>query len=121
MHPSNFEPPGVADGQFTGLDVTRRPSQTDEPKGTSQVNIDVWMLAIHRMAGAAARDIAINIRARSGKCDLIDRAAQTLGTNRSEFMRFVPAAALARGAESPLTRAAGGTVGSALEFPTKGV
>ena len=32
------------------------------------------------------RDIAINLRARSEQRDLIDRAASTLGKNRSDFM-----------------------------------
>ncbi len=32
------------------------------------------------------RDIAINLRARSDQRDLIDRAASTLGRNRSDFM-----------------------------------
>jgi len=32
------------------------------------------------------RDIAINLRARSEQRDLIDRAASTLGRNRSDFM-----------------------------------
>ncbi|MDP2810443.1 MAG: DUF1778 domain-containing protein [Rhodocyclaceae bacterium] len=32
------------------------------------------------------RDIAINLRARSEQRDLIDRAAHTLGKNRSDFM-----------------------------------
>ncbi len=32
------------------------------------------------------RDIAINLRARSEQRDLIDRAAGTLGKNRSDFM-----------------------------------
>ena len=32
------------------------------------------------------RDIAINLRARSEQRDLIDRAANTLGKNRSDFM-----------------------------------
>lgn len=32
------------------------------------------------------RDIAINLRARSDQRDLIDRAARTLGRNRSDFM-----------------------------------
>lgn len=32
------------------------------------------------------RDIAINLRARSEQRDLIDRAASSLGKNRSDFM-----------------------------------
>ena len=32
------------------------------------------------------RDIAINLRARSDQRDLIDRAASSLGRNRSDFM-----------------------------------
>jgi uncharacterized protein (DUF1778 family) len=32
------------------------------------------------------RDIAINLRARSEQRDLIDRAASTVGKNRSDFM-----------------------------------
>ena len=32
------------------------------------------------------RDISINLRARSDQRDLIDRAASTLGRNRSDFM-----------------------------------
>ena len=32
------------------------------------------------------RDISINLRARSEQRDLIDRAASTLGKNRSDFM-----------------------------------
>ena len=32
------------------------------------------------------RDISINLRARSEQRDLIDRAADTLGKNRSDFM-----------------------------------
>lgn len=32
------------------------------------------------------RDIAINLRARSDQRDLIDRAAHSLGRNRSDFM-----------------------------------
>jgi uncharacterized protein (DUF1778 family) len=35
---------------------------------------------------AATREISINLRARHGQRDLIDRAAEAQGKNRSEFM-----------------------------------
>lgn len=38
------------------------------------------------MHDTEAREVAINIRARSSDRDLIDQAAEALGKNRSEFM-----------------------------------
>ena len=35
---------------------------------------------------AAPREVSINLRARHGQRDLIDRAAEAQGKNRSEFM-----------------------------------
>lgn len=37
-------------------------------------------------APATTREISINLRARHGQRDLIDRAAEAQGKNRSEFM-----------------------------------
>ncbi len=39
-----------------------------------------------RMAGRAARDVNINLRASRKQRSLIDRAAEALGKNRSDFM-----------------------------------
>jgi len=38
------------------------------------------------MAQNATRDVSINIRARNAQRDLIDRAAEAVGKNRSDFM-----------------------------------
>ena len=38
------------------------------------------------MAQNATRDVSINIRARNAQRDLIDRAAEAIGKNRSDFM-----------------------------------
>lgn len=38
------------------------------------------------MTPTAPREVAINLRARHGQRDLIDRAAEAQGKNRSEFM-----------------------------------
>jgi uncharacterized protein (DUF1778 family) len=38
------------------------------------------------MAQGATRDVSINIRARNAQRDLIDRAAEAVGKNRSDFM-----------------------------------
>lgn len=38
------------------------------------------------MAQSETRDVSINIRARTTQRDLIDRAAEAVGKNRSDFM-----------------------------------
>ncbi len=38
------------------------------------------------MAAAVAREVTINLRARTAQRDLIDRAAESQGKNRTDFM-----------------------------------